>query len=163
MKPLSPAVVGKAWHGRTLDLSKAYKQLPISTDSRNLCVLGYSYKNEWHYFTTSVLPFGATAAVYGFNRVSRSVHHILCFFLSVICTCYYDDFPTICISDIASLTSRCMSLLLNLLGWDHAQVGAKALDFDSEFTALGASLTLSGLAQGKFVLGNSPSQEGWVR
>ena len=51
VKPLSPAV-GKVWHGRTLDLFKAYK----------------------------VLPFGATAAVYGFNRVSRSVHHILCFF-----------------------------------------------------------------------------------
>ena len=75
----------------------------------------------------------------------------------MICTCYYDDFPTICISDIASLTSRCMSLLLNLLGWEHAQVGTKALDFDSEFTALGAS-DLSGLAQGKFVLGNKPGR-----
>ena len=39
----------------------------------------------------------------------------------------------------ASLTSRCMSSLLNLLGWDHAQVGTKALDFDCEFTALVAS------------------------
>ena len=33
-----------------------------------------------------------------------------------------------------------------------------ALDFDSEFTALGASLDLSGLAQGKFVLGNKPGR-----
>ena len=38
VQPLSPAVVGKAW---TLDLSKTYKQLPISTDSRNLSVLGF--------------------------------------------------------------------------------------------------------------------------
>ena len=87
-----------------------------------------------------------------------SPHIVLFPFGFLKCTCYDDDFPTICISDIASLTSRCMSLLLNLLGWDHAQVGAKALDFDSEFTALGASLNLSGLAQGKFVLGNKPGR-----
>ena len=32
MQPLSPAVVDKARLGGTLDLSKAYKQLPIRTD-----------------------------------------------------------------------------------------------------------------------------------
>ena len=34
-KLVSPSVVGKVWHGRTLDLSKAYKQLPIRTDSKS--------------------------------------------------------------------------------------------------------------------------------
>ncbi len=153
-KPVSLSVVGKAWQGRTLELSKAYKQLPISANSQGLCVLGYAYKNKWQDFTTSVLLFGAAAAVYGFNRVSRSVHHTLCFFLSVVCICYYDDFPTICISDIAALTSRCMSLFLNLLE------DGSMLRWEQRPSTLTASSQLLGLALtlalGRFVLSNKP-------
>ena len=65
MGSVSPAVMGKSWRGRTLDLSKSYKQLPISKDSQPLSVLGYSYKGQWQRFSTPVLPFGATAAIYG--------------------------------------------------------------------------------------------------
>ena len=74
-----PSLRGQQWKGRTLDLSKAYKQLPISVGSRALCVLGYRHEQEWKYYTTRVLPFGATAAVYGFNRPSVIVfllHHL---------------------------------------------------------------------------------------
>ena len=59
-----PSLRGQQWKGRTLDLSKAYKQLPISVGSRALCVLGYRHEQEWKYYTTRVLPFGATAAVF---------------------------------------------------------------------------------------------------
>ena len=153
-----PSLRGQQWKGRTLDLSKAYKQLPISVESRALCVLGYRHEQEWKYYTTCVLPFGATAAVYGFNRVSRSLHHLLSYFFSIICTCYYDDFPTISPSDSATLVSKCMSVFLNLLGWDHAQVGAKAVDFAEEFSALGVTIQLSSLHSGSFVLANKPSR-----
>ena len=155
---VNSSLVGQPWMGRTLDLSKAYKQLPISVDSRQLCVMGYRHKGEWQYYTTQVLPFGATAAVYSFNRVSRSLHHLLCFFFSTVCTCYYDDFPTVSPASSSSLASKCMSIFLNLLGWDHAQVGVKAVDFASEFSALGVTVKLDSIHQGSFTLFNKPSR-----
>ena len=89
------AAKGQNWLGRTLDLSKAYKQVPLSEEAQSLCVLGYFHDNRWKYYTTSRLPFGATSAVYTFNRISRSIHHILSRFLHVVCTCFYDDFPAL--------------------------------------------------------------------
>ena len=51
-----------------------------------------------------------------------------------------------------------MSVFLNLLGWDHAQVGAKAVDFAEEFSALGVTIQLNSLHSGSFVLANKPSR-----
>ena len=73
-----PQVSADTWRGRTLDLSRAYKQLPIGSTSRPLNVIGYWYKGSWQFYRSNVLPFGAVAAVYSFNRVSRSLHHVLC-------------------------------------------------------------------------------------
>ena len=142
------------WKGRTLDLSKAYKQVPISFQSQQLSVLGYSYKGEWLYFTTNRFPFGATAAVYIFNRISRSIHFILCKFLQVVCTCFYYDFPALSHDAGAGLVSKSMSLVLNLLGGDHAQLGVKAFDFAPEFAALGITIKPTNLHRGSFVLAN---------
>ena len=58
----------------------------------------------------------------------------------------------------AALASKCMSLFLNLLGWDHAQVGAKAIDFAEEFAALGVSINMASAHLGSFTLFNKPSR-----
>ena len=84
--------------------------------------------------------------------------HLLSYFFSIICTCYFDDFPTVSPSGSAALASKCMSVFLNLLGWDHAQVGAKAVDFAEEFSALGVTIQLNSLHSGSFVLANKPSR-----
>ena len=94
------------WQGRTLDLSKAYKQVPLNENAQAMCVLGYFHKGEWNYYTTSRLPFAATSAVYTFTRISRSIHHILCHFLRVVCTCLYDDFPALSTTFGAALVSK---------------------------------------------------------
>ncbi|CAJ1442762.1 unnamed protein product, partial [Effrenium voratum] len=47
-----------SWMGRTVDLSKAYKQLAIHPTSRKLCVLGYPFGGEWKFYLCGVLPFG---------------------------------------------------------------------------------------------------------
>ena len=93
--PVDAQVKQDSWLGRTLDLSRAYKQLAIDPKSRLLNVIGYLYKGEWIFFRCDVLPFGALAAVYSFNRVSRSIHHLICTLLWGLSTCFYDDFPTI--------------------------------------------------------------------
>ena len=105
--PVNAAARLLNWQGRTLDLSKAYKQVPLSDEAQALCVLGYFHEGEWKYYTTSRLPFGATSAVYTFNRISRSIHHILCRFLHVVCTCFYDDSSQFG----ASLASKSMSMV----------------------------------------------------
>ena len=151
---VDPKVLDDHWLGRTLDLSRAYKQLAISPESRAANVIGYWYEDKWLFFRSNVLPFGATAAVYSFNRVSRSLHHILCKLLWCPCTCFYDDFPTVSPSSSASLLTKALTAILNLLGWDHAQIGSKALDFAADFNALGISVQLKQLHVGSFVLAN---------
>ena len=76
---------------KTVDLRKAYKQLPISSSSLPdafLCVLNPA-SNCPQIFRSSVLPFGARSAVNNFCRVSQALHwlgmtlmifHWSCFF-----------------------------------------------------------------------------------
>ena len=101
-----------------------------------------------------MLPFGATASVYAFNRVSKSLHHIFWKLLFSLGTCFYDDFPTISPKASSSILTKALSAVLDLLGWDHAKVGTKAYDFAADFNALGVSVQLSQLHHGAFVLAN---------
>lgn len=155
---LHPSVSSDKWMGRTLDLSRAYKQLGIDEKSRRLSVVGYQHLDTWKYFLNHVLPFGAAASVYSFNRVSKSLHHIICKLLFSLSTCFYDDFPTISPKASASILTKSLSAVLNLLGWDHAQVGSKAIDFASDFAALGITVCLKQLHRGSFVLANKPGR-----
>ena len=68
----------KVWLGGTLALSRAYKQVRLSPKSRRFCVLGFMIDGDWVYYRSEVLPFGASASVFAFIRISRSIHHILC-------------------------------------------------------------------------------------
>ena len=140
------------WQGRTLGLSKAYKQVPLNENAQAMCVLGDFHKGEWNYYTTSRLPFAATSAVYTFTRISRSIHHILCRSLRVLCTCFYDDFPALSTTFGAALVSKSMSVILGLLSWEPARVGTKAVDFACEFSALGITIKLQELHLGHFTL-----------
>ena len=147
-------VCGDTWVGRTLDLSRAYKQLAVDDASRRLAVVGFVHNGEWLFFRSDVLPFGAIAAVYSFNRVSRSLHHLICKLLWGLSTCFYDDYPTISPKASSAILSKAMSHLLTLLGWDHAKVGVKAIDFAADFNALGISVQLGNLNKGAFILCN---------
>lgn len=140
-----------AWQGRTLDLSKAYNQVPLAPESRQFCIIGHRIENEWSFFTTNVLPFGAVASVHAFNGISRAIHHILSTFLSAICAVFYDGFPTLSSKAGASLLSKSMSHVLNNLGWTREQIGTKAIDF---FNASGVKICLERLPSGQFTLAN---------
>jgi hypothetical protein len=121
--PVHPEVASDAWSGRTLDLSRAYKQLALDRASRCLSVVGYYYQGRWVFFWCDGLPFGAIAAVYSFNRVSRSLHFLICKLLWGPCACFYDDYPTISPNASSAILSKAMSAMLTLLGWDHAKIG----------------------------------------
>ena len=82
------------WLGKCFDLSKAYKQMAILPAHRDLAVIYFvdSEGNGRFYIPNSLL-FGSTAAVYSFNRVSRSLWFLLNKLLRIPCSVFYDDFP----------------------------------------------------------------------
>ena len=65
--------------GRTLDLKAAYKQLAVSPDQGFARVLtAYDpIRRVPAFYIINALPFGATSGVYGFNRVAKSLWHIM--------------------------------------------------------------------------------------
>eukprot|EP00435_Cladocopium_sp_Y103_P034079 s3778_g8.t1 len=104
--------------GRTLDLQSAYKQVgPCMDDLWNRIVMVYDPDRGCaRYFVSSALMFGSTAAVYAFNRISRSLWHILSQLLSLWMAVYYDGFPMVGPKEAAESAEQCMAELLDFLG-----------------------------------------------
>ena len=141
----------KLWLGGTLDLSRAYKQVPLSAKSRRFCVLGFVIDGKWTYYRSDVLPFGASASVFSFIRISRSIH-IMCSFLSAITTVFFDDYPLMTTEAGSDVLKMAMSSVLTLLGWSHAKEGKEALNFNQKFNALGAEMDGNGFFKSGEVL-----------
>ena len=82
------------WMGKTLDLSKAYKQLPLYPPHRELAVIYFrDRQGKDRFYISHSLMFGSNAAVYEFNRVSRSLWFLINRCLRIPSAYSYDDFP----------------------------------------------------------------------
>ena len=83
--------------GTCVDLESAYKQLAVDPAHASLSI--FALKNpdtsEVEFFEACALPFGATAAVHGFNRMSQALETILTDIFGIPCTHYFDDFTFI--------------------------------------------------------------------
>ena len=67
-----------ALQARCLDLSKAYKQVPVAPSSRKRAVLGVrANEGAWEFYVFQSLPFGASASVFEFNKIARALWWIL--------------------------------------------------------------------------------------
>ena len=71
---------GVELRGRCLDLKSAYKQIPLHSADRAHAILSVfdPSSHQVRFFSSLVLPFGATGAVMSFNRVARALteeHH----------------------------------------------------------------------------------------
>eukprot|EP00435_Cladocopium_sp_Y103_P003804 s6056_g1.t1 len=147
------------WLGRCIDLSKAYKQVPIHKTSLQHGVLGFCTKAEgWKLFTICSLPFGASAAVFAFNKISRGIWHLLVHKFGFLTSVFYDDYPVFEVGPLCELTSKIMDSFLNVLGWRHAVQGKKAVDFGSQPIALGVQYNLELLWRGELVVKNKPGR-----
>ena len=78
------------------------------------------------YFIINALPFGATSSVYSFNRVAKSLWHIMVALGGVWATQYYDDYPNVELASIANNSRAFMEFILQVLGWRFASEGKKA-------------------------------------
>ena len=137
-------MVGK---NATLDLSKASKQLLVLPEHRDLAVVFFkdSTGNSRYYIPNAL--FGSTAAVYAFNRVSRSLWFLRNKFLKVPSAVYFDDYPMFSPKASAQETDSLVSDFLDLLGWKHDRTGPKGKPFDSSFDVFGLTMHLPGLKE----------------
>ena len=139
---------GLNWVGKTLDLSKAYKQLPIKPSHRDLAVVFFrDNTGNARYYIPNSLMFGSTAAVYAFNRVSRSLWFLINVLLKVPSAVYFDDYPMFSPERAAAETDAMVSDFLDLLGWRHDRTGPKGKPFAPSFDVLGLTLDMTSLRQ----------------
>ena len=91
--------------------------------------------------------FGSTAAVYAFNRVSRSIWFLVNVVLKVpsAVSVYFDDYPMFSPEGSSQDTDALVSDFLDLLGWRHDRTGPKGKPFSPSFDVLSMTLDLSNL------------------
>ena len=148
------------WKARCVDLSKAYKQIPVSAASRPFSVLMVHHPETGKpvYFVSRSLPFGASSSVFGFNRVSRSLWHIASVGCKILGGVFFDDFPIIEPESMCALATQSFEGLLKALGWRYADDPKKCHPFEETFDVLGARIDVGGLHGGSLIIQNKPGR-----
>ena len=146
------------WYGKTFDLSKAYKQLAVLPEHQAHAVVGFPVDGVWRFYKSIALPFGCTGSVYGFVRVSQALWFLTSKLLHCITSHYFDDFPTLERIDGCRVLTLAFSAILDLLGWEHAKEGDKAVNFASVFNLLGVTFDLSAVQRQTLTITNKSSR-----
>ena len=131
----------------TLDLRSAYKQLPLHKNDVNKAVVTLRNPTcgKAEHFTMCTLPFGASASVLHFNRVSVLLWALGCH-LNLVWASYYDDYPIICPQGLEQSSLGTAKAMLGLLGFDYS--AEKLRDPNEVNEMLGVELDLTGSKQG---------------
>ena len=124
---------------KTVDLKSAYKQFAIHPSDRRL----------------SVLALKKPASVFHFNRAVRLLHRIG-LELDVAWTNYYDDYPVVEFSFLASNTNHTIRALTSMLGFECST--DKELPFAEEAEMLGVVLDVSKSGLGSLSVKNKQSR-----
>jgi len=69
------------------------------------------------FYQATALPFGASAAVHGFNRAASAVNFLLHSELGTPVTNYFDDFSVILPEELAGVADDVAKEFLDLIGW----------------------------------------------
>eukprot|EP00435_Cladocopium_sp_Y103_P037885 s2024_g10.t1 len=143
---------------KTIDLRKAYKNLPIaesSLDDAYICV--YSpVAREPQAFQTLVLPFGARAAVMGFCRTSYAIWRIGVVVFNLHWSVYFDDFFLVAEVHESAHIDLAQRLLFMITGWQTSD--EKEGGFDSMSRILGVQINLGEAHLGTVVVYNVESR-----
>ena len=140
-----------------LDLSNAYKQLPLSPSCRKYSIVTLVNPNtgEPACFEGKVLPFGSTASVVHFNRCARLIQCIG-WHLHILWGNYFDDFPILSLAGLNDPTVNSVTLLLRLLGFDYAK--HKLKEFSKSAAVLGVELDLNEVVNQGILIRNKPGR-----
>ena len=147
--------------GRSFDLRKAYRQIGIRQDH-----LKFGWVSAWDptagrafAFQMESMPFGATASVGAFLRISQAVKVLGITGCSLVWSSFYDDFVCFCPKGAEVQTERMVRFLFKMLGWEVSQDAQKDQGFSTVFQALGVEFDLRSFAAGSFTVGNTPSRK----
>ena len=156
----SPAVSGAtSIAGRTLDLDAAYKQVLVAKSSLWCNVLAVDDPvGEHQLFISQVLPFGATASVYGFNKIARGIHRVGSALFGLIWANYYDDFPQLDLQCCGDWAQEMAEQCLELIGWVFSTKPAKRVLMKNVFSALGVTFDLRASSDGLVRVTNKESR-----
>jgi len=140
-----------------MDLKSAYKQLPLSPLDSDKAVI--SLWSEQHQdvrcFECATLPFGASASVHNFLRVSAFLQAAGCA-LGLLWTSYFDDFPMVSHAMHTTSTLACAKGLMSLFGFVYSEEKLAPFDYTAEI--LGVVVDLSKASQRKISISNKPSR-----
>lgn len=139
---------------KTIDLRKAYKNLPLSDEATGdayLCVLCPS-DGQPRAFQTLVLPFGARAAVMGFCRTSYAIWRIGVVILALHWTVFFDDYYLVASTPEIRHVDMAQQLLFRILGWETSS--EKEGDFLAISKILGVQIDLNESMLGRFAVSN---------
>ncbi len=146
--------------GRTLDLSGAYRQLITSVASQWCSVIATFNPDTCNteLDIQHALPFGATAAVYGFNRFSRCIWHVGVALFRLIWFNFYDDYPQVDWALMGSASQRTAERLMSLLGWEVSMKENKRKPFCFLWDALGVTFDYAESVKGFLKVSNKRSR-----
>eukprot|EP00435_Cladocopium_sp_Y103_P069804 s179_g34.t1 len=143
---------------KTIDLRKAYKNLPLSEPALRdsyICVLSPT-TGVPEAFQTLVLPFGARAAVMGFCRASYSVWRIGVILFNLHWTVYFDDYFLVAEIHESKQVDVAQKLLFTLTGWQTSD--EKEGGFNSLSRILGVQIDLQDAHLGSITVCNVESR-----
>ena len=125
-----------------MDLSKAYRQVALHK------------ADDWAFFVSRSIPFGASASVFSFNKITRALWSALVRKFGLLVCVFFDDFPVFEFEPLQHSTSQLLHSFFDCLGWLHATSGKKAEDFSQTMTVLGVTLDLSQVWGGNVKVAN---------
>ena len=146
--------------GKTYDMRKAYRQLAVCKSH-----LDFAWISVWDpelkrpaLFKMETLPFGATASVSAFLRISQAIKVIGITCGNLIWSSFYDDFVCVCRAGTEDQTDRMVRLLFKSLGWSLSVGDEKDRPFASKFQAVGVEFDVSTVGSGFFTVSNTASR-----
>ena len=147
--------------GKTYDMRKAYRQIAIREDHLDLAWISVwdPYKKRPALFRMESMPFGATASVGAFLRLSQAIKSIGISLCGLVWSSFFDDFVCICKEGTQVQTDRMVRLLFKTLGWKLSEDPEKDLPFAVRFNALGVEFDLTEVCNGVFAVGNTSSRK----
>lgn len=108
-------------------------------------------------FAMKSMPFGATASVQAFLRLSVALKTLGTMLFHFVWTSYYDDFIVICRKGDEDNTDRLVRQFFSVLGWEFSSDADKDKPFGVTFAALGVKFDLSACAAGRLLVCNTDS------
>ena len=147
--------------GKTYDMEKAYRQIAIREDHLDLAWIAVWDPNKSHpaLFRMESMPFGATASVGAFLRLSQAIKCVGISLCGLVWSSFFDDFVCICKEGTQIQTDRMVRLLFKTLGWKLSEDPEKDLPFADRFHALGVEFDLTEVCNGVFTMGNTSSRK----